>query len=133
MRVVLGKNEAQDEFETTVTFNTLDSVIAASVTELDCDNMLDFSAERDAVLARLSTKLRRGGRILIRGNDLEEICRFFTLGKIPLEVAESMLYGGRLSVTTRTHMVNLVMQLGLKILNVRGEGVEYYIVAERQA
>lgn len=111
----------------------IDAVTQSSLLELDCGSSLDFTdQDRTKTIQVLVSKLRKGGRILIRGNHIEEVSRNFLIGTIPLEVAISMLYSGRKSTTTSEETVRILTSLGLTIINVRIEGVEYFVAAERK-
>jgi len=110
----------------------VDAVTPSSVTELDCGEVLDYSTNRVESLQKVLTKLRKGGRLIIRGNDLEVVSRLLVNGTIDVVRASQALYEGRVNTSSTRMMVSLLNQLGLKIKNVRiDNNIEYLIVAER--
>lgn len=121
-----------DRDKNVYSLNELDAVTPSSATELDCGEMLDYSLNRVESLQKILTKLRKGGRLIIRGNDLEVTSRLLVNGTIDINRAAQALYGGRINTSSTRTMVALLNQLGLKIRNVRiDNNIEYLIVAER--
>lgn len=121
-----------DRDKNVYSLNELDAVTPSSATELDCGEMLDYSVNRVEALQKILTKLRKGGRLIIRGNDLEVTSRLLVNGTIDVSRAAQALYDGRVNTSSTRTMVATLNQLGLKIKNVRiDNNIEYLIVAER--
>lgn len=115
----------------THTLDTVQAVPPASALEIDCGNMLDLSPKRSETLGMLLSKLRRKGRIIITGADIQEISRFLFLAMISEQECVSMVYGGRQSISSVTETSKTLRGLGLTILSCRLDGLEYRVVAER--
>ncbi len=121
-----------DRDKNVYSLSEIDAVTASSATELDCGEILDYSLNRAESLQKIITKLRKGGRLIIRGNDLEVTSRLLVNGTIDVTRAAQALYDGRINTSSTRTMVALLSQLGLKIRNVRiDNNIEYLIVAER--
>jgi len=103
----------------------------AGMTEIDCDLTLDRVGDRSQVLTVILKKLRKGGRLIIKGNDVDEIARLVHLKLVSQDNLLPILYNGRQSISSVNLMVSTLKQAGLKILNARMENAEYFIVAER--
>ena len=132
MRVLLSlNNELVDGYDSVNSPDNLTNILSAQATEINCENTLDFVKNKEAVLRDIVSKLRKGGRLLIKGNDLEEVSRAVTNGFLKVEDAINMLYSGRTSTSTIALVMQTLTGYGLSILNVRLSGVEYFISCER--
>lgn len=133
MRVLLclQKEGLVDGYDSVNTPDDLNNILSAQATEINCENTLDFVKNKDAVLREIVSKLRKGGRLLIKGNDLEEVSRAVTNGFLKVDDAINMLYSGRTSTSTIALVMQTLTGYGLNILNVRLSGVEYFISSER--
>ena len=133
MRVLLclQKEGLVDGYDSVNTPDDLNNILSAQATEINCENTLDFVKNKDSVLREIVSKLRKGGRLLIKGNDLEEVSRAVTNGFLKVDDAINMLYSGRTSTSTIALVMQTLTGYGLNILNVRLSGVEYFISSER--
>ncbi len=129
MNITLGNHT--DETNGLFTPNDVERIDAASLLEINCEGMLDYVKDRYATLNLLLSKLRHGGRILIKGHDIAQISRYITTGQLSTADGASMLYSGRQSTVTSKDMVDYVNKNQLKLIKVINEGVEYFVVAER--
>ena len=91
------------------------------------------------VLQNWAGKLRHGGIIRIGGTDLLELCKAVTYGHITLQDASFALYGDIRNVWSMKYgqyssldVVNLLKQLGLKIVKVRLNGFQMVVEAVRE-
>jgi len=99
--------------------------------EIFVGSCLDFIEQRDTFVQELVKKIRYGGKIIITGSDLYEVSRAAMNRNLTLEQITSLLYGGRYSISSIFDMVDMVRELGLKVINKRVDDFKYTIIAER--
>lgn len=125
-------NEYLDSYDRIVYVDKVNEEIPnAIVTHFEIGDVLDYTADRSQALSFFLSKLRSGGRIIITGSDLLEIVRNLFNRNINMEQAQSILFGGRLSMSYGLEMKDTLKKMGLKIITARFNGTSYYIMAER--
>ena len=75
--------------------------------------------------------MRYGGKIIITGSDIYEVCRAAMNRNLALKEINTLLYDGRYSISDVFDVVNKIQELGLKIINKRVNDFKYTIIAER--
>tara|TARA_R110002051_G_scaffold29094_1_gene68227 strand:+ start:2995 stop:3423 length:429 start_codon:yes stop_codon:yes gene_type:complete len=105
----------------------------AAYKEIFVDSCLDFIEQRDDFIKELVKKIRYEGQIIISGSDIYEISRAMMSKSLSLEEANSIIYGGRYSISSVLDMVAKLQELGLTVLHKRVNDFKYTIIAERPA
>ena len=103
----------------------------AAYEEIFVGTCLDFIEQRNDFTEELVKKLRYGGKIIVGGSDAYEISRATMTRNINLEEMNSILYGGRYSISSVFDMIGRLEQLGLKTIHKRVNNFKYTIIAER--
>lgn len=118
-------------------FKTLEGVVeVGEVTELLADTMTDFLPANDLfqTLKNWSGLLRHGGRIIVGGTDLYEVCRKTVIQELNIREANVLLYGNhvrKLGQMSLGDLVEILKSFGLKILTKRVDGVNMVVEAIR--
>ena len=114
--------------------NTIDLSVASDneCTSILANDVLDsFSVENvPSLLAQLVKKIRMGGELIVGGTDIKLFCKFVVNDQID-ELSATRLLGSVQSMTTLSHTVGSLMELGLKIVSSQVNGVHYEIKASR--
>ena len=114
--------------------NTIDLSVAADneCTSILANDVLDsFSVENvPSLLAQLVKKIRMGGELIVGGTDIKLFCKFVVNDQID-ELSATRLLGSVQSMTTLSHTVGSLTELGLKIVSSQVNGVHYEIKASR--
>jgi len=117
-------------------------VCDAEATEIVATDVIDYLIlyEVPKVIEGWIKKIRHGGKLIIGGTDMTEVCRAFSNGEIDLETTNKLLHG----LQTQPHLVkrvNLTLigvvgflqnDFGLHITKKRKAGFNYIVEAVRQ-
>ena len=119
----------------------LDDVASSSeCNELVAENVLDYLefSESKAVLSHWISKLRHGGKIIVGGTDVYEVCRLFYKQAIDLQTLNSVLHGSfaqpwdvKMSHTTMEDLKDFLESQGIRITKKRIQGFNMIIEGER--
>lgn len=118
-----------------------DLVDAGEAEEIVALDILDFfpGEMADQVLHNWLSRLSRGGKITVGVVDVREVARGLLDGRLTLDDAQELLHGRqtaewdyRKSVFTLSHLVEVLTNLGLKVLKKRVENYRAIVTAERQ-
>ena len=134
MRLYIKKtNEINESADISCSLEELNNVVPSIATEIICNDILDYQEKRYDVLKNILTRLRYGGKIIITGVDVEEVCREYLNRTISIVDVENLLYQERKSATNIHRMLSELTNNGLDILTCRTQSCHYYIVAIRNA
>jgi hypothetical protein len=113
----------------------------AEATEIIATDVIDYLPLNDmnTIIDHWVSKLRRGGKIVIGGIDLFQVCKAFTQYDINVETANKLLHGlqdqphllKRLTLTLTGLRNYLRDKHGLKILKTRYAGYSMIVEAQR--
>jgi hypothetical protein len=109
MKLVINKTEFGH-----ITIDELMALPAASVQDIECQDVLDYLPE-DALIKVLS-RIKHGGSILIDGVDLVEVNRGIITRSLELGAASQLLYSGRLRTLTIQTVLNVLTQSKFTII-----------------
>lgn len=126
-------NQRNDAADISCTVEQLKSIPSATVTEIICENALDYQVDRLSAIQELVSKLRYGGRLIMTGVDVNETSRELLNGTISIDEALSLLYGGKRSADSALRMKSIFTELGLEVVNCRVNNLYYYILVRRNA
>ena len=91
-----------------------------------------------AFLSYCKKKMRHGGKLVIGGTDINEVCRNFVNGKYNNETVNKIIYGDsmeasriKLGIYEANKISNTVQQLGLKVIKKRVDGLKFVVEASR--
>lgn len=123
------------------TFNLDKLVDDAEATEIIANDVIDYlpaSIVMD-VLDHWVGKLRHGGRLVIGGTDLYEVCKGFTTYALDVHQANAHLHGHAADnpqyikkiTLTALGLSNFLATLGLKIVKKRVTGYHFIVETER--
>jgi predicted SAM-dependent methyltransferase len=108
--------------------------------ELVAEDILDYLQINEArsVLAHWISKLRHGGKIIVGGTDIAEVCRMFYKRAIDLESLNEILHGSfqeawsvKLSHTTMEDLISFLESQGIKVTKKRIQGFKMIVEGER--
>jgi len=108
--------------------------------EIVAEDILDYLQinESRTVLAHWISKLRHGGKIIVGGTDIAEVCRMFYKRAIDLESLNEIIHGSfeeswsvKLSHTTMEELVLFLESQGIKVTKKRIEGFKMIVEGER--
>ena len=119
----------------------LDDVVSDSeCNELIAEDVLDFLelSESRAVLSHWISKLRHGGKIIVGGTDIYEVCRLFYKQAIDLNTLNSIIHGNfsepwdvKMGHSTLEDLQEFLQSQGIKITKKRIQGFKMIIEGER--
>ena len=119
----------------------LDDIVSDSeCKELIAENVLDFLelSESRAVLSHWISKLRHGGKIIVGGTDIYEVCRLFYKQAIDLNTLNAIIHGDfsqpwdvKMSHSTMENLQEFLQSEGIKIIKKRIQGFKMIIEGER--
>lgn len=96
------------KLETVLDHNEIDEVFLVN----DTLDFLHLQARPNAISHWL-TKLAHGGKIVIMGNDLQEVCRLGHLGQLDPNQLNSIVYGfGKKSAVRPIDNIQMILQTG---------------------
>jgi len=107
---------------------------------ISCKNVINFInyKELEQTLIGWFKKLRHGGTMLLLFEDLIELCRLVTVGKIKEEMAQELIYGKQFndiiikkSGTTIAEIKRIFVQNGMFIETIKIEGFYCCITSRR--
>ena len=108
--------------------------------EVVAEDILDYLQINEArsVLSHWISKLRHGGKIIVGGTDIAEVCRMFYKRAIDLESLNEVLHGSfqeswsvKLSHTTMESLASFLESQGIKVTKKRIEGFKMIVEGER--
>ena len=112
----------------------------AECIEVLAEDILDYLQINEArsVLAHWISKLRHGGKLIVGGTDIAEVCRMFYKRAIDLESLNEILHGNfqeawsvKLSHTTMEELASFLESQGIKVTKKRIEGFKMIVEGER--
>jgi hypothetical protein len=107
---------------------------------ISCKNVINFISykELESTLIDWFKKLKHGGTMLLLFEDLIELCRLVTIGKIKEEMAQELIYGKQFSDTiikksgtTISEIKRIFVQNGMFIETIKIEGFYCSISSRR--
>ncbi len=108
--------------------------------EIVAEDILDYLqlGESRKVLAHWISKLRHGGKIVVGGTDILEVCRMFYKKAIDTDSLNVLMHGNfeevwsvKLSHTTMEDLVSFLESQGIKVTKKRLQGVNMLVEGER--
>ena len=125
-------SEAATEDYSTLHINEISSIDDASCDDLFLGDCLDYiSTEKQDLIDMACSKIKYGGRLVVIGSDLQEICKAKSSGAINEERANSMLYSGRTGLFSAMTLVDAITQKGLRSSSRAVNGFKYTLTFER--
>jgi hypothetical protein len=122
-----------------IDFNNMDAVCeAAECIEMVLDEVLNFIdlQQIPGVLTKLISRIRKGGKLILTGFDINELTKSYTNGILSIADFNLVLFGnGRIKkISTFSHndIQNIVVSNGLKINSVDIIGGKFTIIAKRE-
>ena len=119
----------------------LDTIIEdAECTEFKAEDVLDYleKSEAESVLEHWTSKVRKGGKIVIGGVDAYEVSKMFYQQKITLEEFNNLIHGSftqpwdvRLNNFTMEYIQSKLINAGLRITKKRLDGYRIIVEGER--
>jgi len=119
----------------------IDDIVANSeCNELIAEDVLDYLelSESRKVLSHWISKLRHGGKIIVGGTDVYEVCRLFCKQAIDLNTFNSVIHGGfselwdvKMSHSTMEDLQEFLESQGVRIIKKRIQGFKMIIEGER--
>ena len=112
----------------------------AEATEIIVDDFTDYCSHTQLypIMQNWVKKLRYGGKIIITGNDLKELCRKNFLGELDTGTFNTILFGEhnkawkfKGSCITIDEVTNLMLSFGLKIQRREINGYRYIVEGVR--
>jgi ABC-type cobalamin transport system ATPase subunit len=117
----------------------MDAVCEASeCVEMVLDEVLNFIdiQQIPGVLAKLISRMRKGGKMIITGFDINELTKSYINGMLSIADLNLVLFGtGRIkkmSCFSHSDIQNIIVSNGLKINSVDIMGGKFTIVAKRE-
>lgn len=107
----------------------------AECTEILADDLIDYIPleKMGEILGWIRSKMRHGCKLILGGTDIYEVSRAFSSYYIGLNDLNKLLYAqNKSAVLTLPALVELVQQLGLKIISKRVNGYKMVVIAERE-
>jgi hypothetical protein len=122
-----------------IDFNNMDTVCeAAECAEMILDEVLNFIdlQQIPGVLTKLISRIRKGGRVIITGFDINELAKSYTNGILSIADFNLVLFGSgrikKMSCFSHNDIQNIVVSNGLKIQSVDLVGGKFTIIAKRE-
>jgi ABC-type enterochelin transport system ATPase subunit len=122
-----------------IDFNNMDTICEASECfEMILDEVLNFIDLQHipGILTKLISRIRKNGRIIITGFDINEITKSYINGILSIADFNLVLFGtGRIKkISTFSHndIQNIITSNGLKISSVDIIGGKFTIIAKRE-
>ena len=113
----------------------------AEAEEIIADDVIDYFSHVQLynIIQNWAEKLRHGGKLIITGNDLKELCRKNFLGEIDTGTFNLILFGQhdkawkfKGSCITIDEVTNLLLNFGLKIQRREINGYRYVVEGMRE-
>lgn len=103
------------------------------ITELYIDSSLEFVSINQVmeILAHWTTKLRKGGLIIISGTDLIQVSKRILTKEFKIPQVNNLLFNNRQCCLTLDDVTSLLENLKLKIITKRLNDIQYIVTAER--
>ena len=115
-----------------MTFPQLVLIENNSCEEIIAENTLDNLSNPQEYLIEAIKKLRGNGIIRLSGNDIVEISKNIITGTMTIDAANQVLYAtGRKSINNMFKLIAILEQAGLKIIDKRLFGVQYFIRGQK--
>ena len=135
-----NSNDDQSNIVKTDIRNLNDIVEDSECKELIAEDVLDFLelSESRTVLSHWISKLRHGGKIIVGGTDIYEVCRLFYKQAIDLNTLNSIIHGNfsepwdvKMGHSTLEDLQEFLQSQGIKIIKKRIQGFKMIIEGER--
>lgn len=128
--------DPQDTTKTRLQLDQLDFVDRGEVQDLLALNIIDFipSTDKDNYLNYLLSLLAIGGTITLGGINIDTVARSYANHQIDLATVNVLLYGQnptKSGLINLTQLENVLAGKGLRILEKKQVGFEYFVKAER--
>lgn len=112
--------------------NELSTIDDASCEDLFLGDCMDYVANnRDALVETACSKIKYGGRIVLTGSDLHEVCKAKAASVIDEDRVNEILYSGRTGLTSAMTLVDKITKKGLINSSRRVNGFRYTLIFER--
>ena len=128
MQISLTKSrDPKNDGKVQVHYSDIYMVANATISLIDCEDVLDYVEDRTEILKECINKLEYGGKIIVRGLDFISFAEQFSVHRQGLPALMK-----RKSVSHLEEMRDIVKSLGLNILNCVLTGDRYIIEAGRK-
>ena len=103
-----------------------------SCEELFIGDCLDYIASgKEEFISTVCSKIKYGGRLILTGHDLQEICKAKSAHFIDEEKAQSLLYGGRTGLSGAYAIVDKISSKSLVNISRRINNFKYTLIFQR--
>tara|TARA_R100000005_G_C4883907_1_gene134169 strand:- start:183 stop:599 length:417 start_codon:yes stop_codon:yes gene_type:complete len=133
LQIIEDESQKIEGFETVMTsqYLNLDNIPSNSCEIIIAKQALDSTVDAEESLAKICSKVRLGGSVVISGTELRCFFKNVVNGMID-EASASVLVGKSLSLSTIDTVKNGLRALGFFVKSSTINGVSYEVTAERR-
>jgi len=103
-----------------------------SCEELFIGDCLDYiTSGKEEFISAACSKVKYGGRLILTGHDLQEICKAKSAHFIDESKAQSLLYGGKTGLSSASTTVDKISSKSLVNINKRINNFKYTLIFQR--